>query len=247
MSSSADFGALLAALLVPIQILAVDLLLSADNALVIAMASREFPEQEAKLVAFGGTLGAIALRLVMASAVVILLQTPGLKIIAGLALLPIALRLTLAPADAATLSAVSDMGAGPANRGKSDVLPFALGPICVIIAADAIMSLDNVVALAAIAGGSLFLLGFGLALSIPMLIWGSTLIRRFLNEHKFVITASGMFLGWLAGSIGVSDPIVATWIAGNAPALPFAVPLACALFVLWQTLIVGPQRAPERF
>ena len=104
------------------------------------------------------------------------------------------------------------------------------------------MSLDNVVAVATLANGSLILLGFGLALSIPLLFWGSMAIRRFLDENPLVVIGSGMFLGWLAGGIAVSDPVAAPWIAANAPALPFAAPIACAVFVMWQSLILAGSR-----
>ena len=114
--------------------------------------------------------------------------------------------------------------------------------VATIVVADAIMSLDNVVAVATLANGSLLLLGFGLALSIPLLFWGSMAIRRVLDENPLLLMGSGMFLGWLAGGFIVSDPAVAPWIEANAPALPVVVPIACAVFVMWQSLILAQGR-----
>ena len=240
--ASADWSGFFATVFALLQILAVDLLLSADNAVMIALASRGHSYEDTRLVAVVGTAGAIVLRLAMATATVLLLHVPLLKIVAAVALFVIAVRLTLAPDDSNALAALGQANAAPLTTAKPSYRTDLLGAIGAIIAADAIMSLDNVVALAAISGGSVILLGFGLALSIPMLIWGSLLIRRFLDENPLLVLLSGMFLAWLAGEIGVSDPIVAPWIEQNAPALPFAVPIACAAFVLWQRMILGPRQ-----
>jgi len=241
MSDVGSTTAVLTLLLVPLQILVVDLLLSADNALMIAMACRGLPEADVRLVTMLGTAGAVALRLVLAAMAALLLQMPYLKLLGGAALLLIAVRLTLAPSDDAVRSALDGTGAVAGAASPSRIRRDLLGAVGTIVAADAVMSLDNVVAIAAIAGGNLLLLAAGLALSIPMLVWGSTLIRHFLDENAILVLLSGMFLGWLAGSIGVSDPSVGPWIADSAPALPYAVPLACAVFVLWQNLILAPR------
>jgi YjbE family integral membrane protein len=234
--SGPNWLVVLAMLITPLQIVLVDLLLSADNAVVIALACRGLPEEDSRVAAFFGTAGAVVLRLAMAAAVVVLLHVPFLKLVAALALLGVAIKLTL--------SADNEPGANfLADAGSEETrLSSLLRSVATIIAADAVMSLDNVVAVATLANGNLFLLGFGLALSIPLLIWCSALIRRFLDENPLLVMFSGMYLGWLAGGIGISDPAVAPWIATNAPALPFVVPLACAIFVLWQTLILNSDR-----
>ncbi len=235
--------ALVGGLLVPLEILVVDLLLSTDNALVVAMACRGLPDRDVRIVVLIGTAGAIGLRLAMALVVTALLQTPFLKIVASLALLVIAVRLTLAQGDANTRAAIAGFSDGTRTSAHLPAPLPLYRPIVAIVAADAIMSLDNVVAVAAIAGGSMLLLSLGLALSVPMLIWGSTLIRRFFEENRLIVLASGVFLGWLAGQIGVTDPLLAHWIPENAPALALTVPLAGAAFVLWQNLILSPERA----
>jgi YjbE family integral membrane protein len=236
-----DPSTALAALLVPLQILFVNLLLSADNALVIAMACRQLPAQEMQRAAFYGIFGAIVLRLVMGSVALVLLRLPFLQLVAGIVLLLIAVRLTLVRDDAETRAALqTDLSkAGELRqRGRVDFL----NAVWAIIVADAAMSLDNVVAIAAIAQGSLAYIAIGLAMSIPMLVWGSALIQQILDKNGFFVLLSGTFLGWIAGGIAISDPIIAPSIAANAPALPFAVPLACAIFVLWQSLILSPRR-----
>ena len=229
-----DTLGMLASLGVILQIFVIDLLLSADNALLIAMAVRRLPPDHIQIATVVGTLGAIVLRLIMAVVVLFLLDVPYLKAAAGLILLVIALRLTLERADPDT---------GPARiLSRSTWHSGLLGAVATIVIADAVMSLDNVVAIAALANGSLMLLGLGLAFSIPMLIYGSVMIRRFLAANQGLILLAGMFLGWIAGGIAVSDRWVAPWIASGAPALGFVVPLACAVFVLWENRILAKTR-----
>ncbi len=229
-----DTLGILASLGVILQIFVIDLLLSADNALLIAMAVRRLPPDHIQIATVVGTLGAIVLRLIMAVVVLFLLDVPYLKAAAGLILLVIALRLTLERADPDT---------GPARiLSRSTWHSGLLGAVATIVIADAVMSLDNIVAIAALANGSLMLLGLGLAFSIPMLIYGSVMIRRFLAANQGLILLAGMFLGWIAGGIAVSDRWVAPWIASGAPALGFVVPLACAVFVLWENRILAKTR-----
>jgi YjbE family integral membrane protein len=229
------FGSLLA----PVQILLVNLLLSADNALVIAMASRGLPREEIRRATLFGTVGAICLRIAMGSVALFLIRIPYLRIVASLILLVIAIRLTLQRDDEETHAALqaAPIDEEAARRGARANL---IATIRTIIIADAAMSFDNVVAVAAIAQDSLFYLSFGLLMCIPMLVWGSTLIRQFLDQNGYLVRISGAFLGWIAGSIAVSDPMVAPSIEAYAPFLPIAVPLAGAIFVVWQSLILDP-------
>ena len=236
MTFGLDLSASLASLAVVAQIFLIDLLLSGDNALLIAMAVRSLPPDEMRTGAVLGTVGAIALRIIMAAVVIYLLDVPYLKLVAGALLLAIALRLTLERADRETVATLD----GRRVRWRGAGLA---GAVVAIMVADAVMSLDNVVAIAAVADGSLWLLGFGLALSIPMLVYGSAIIRRFLGDNGGLVLLAGMFLGWIAGGIAVSDPSVAPWVAESAPALAVTVPLACALFVMWESRILA---APGR-
>jgi YjbE family integral membrane protein len=188
-----------------------------------------------------GTAGAIGLRIAMGSVALFLIRVPYLRVVAGLILLVIAIRLTLQRDDAETNAALQAAPLGDEaalRRSRADMI----ATIRTIIIADAAMSFDNVVAVAAIAQDSVVYLSFGLLMCIPMLVWGSTLIRQFLDENGYLVRISGAFLGWIAGSIAVSDPMVAPSIEAYAPFLPIAVPLAGAIFVVWQSLILDPGR-----
>jgi YjbE family integral membrane protein len=231
------FGSLSA----PVQILLVNLLLSADNALVIAMACRRLPREEIRRATIFGTVGAICLRIAMGCAALFLIRIPYLRVVASLILLVIAIRLTLQRDDEETHAALQ---AAPIDEeaARRDARANLLATIQTIIVADAAMSFDNVVAVAAIAQDSLFYLSFGLLMCIPMLVWGSTIIRQFLDQKGYLVRISGAFLGWIAGSIAVSDPMVAPSIEVYPPFLPIAVPLAGAIFVVWQSLILDPGR-----
>lgn len=231
--SNLDATQLLATIGVPIQIFFIDMLLNADNALMIALACRALPPAEMRQAAFLGTAAAIVMRVLMAAVVLWLLEVPFLKVAAGAVLLGIALKLTL------ERDAASDQS--PGRRARTNLL----GAVAAIVVADAVMSLDNVIAIAVVAQGSLLLLSFGLLLSVPMLVYGSALIRRVLHGGSLLVLAAGMFLGWIAGGIAVSDPVVAPWVATSAPALVVAVPFACAIFVLWENRILSAAHPGE--
>jgi YjbE family integral membrane protein len=235
-----DFNpdALFAPLLILAQILVVNLLLSADNALVIAMASRGLPPEDVRRASFFGAAGAIGLRIAMGGVALYLMRIPFLRILAALALLIIAVRLTLQRDDDETRAVLAGVEDDRSGDGRSNLI----AAVWAIIVADVAMSLDNVVAIAAIAQDNFYALAFGLALSIPMLVWGSTLIRQILDENGYLVTLSGAFLGWIAGAIAMSDPIVGASVVTAAPFLPIATQVACAIFVLWQNLILTPPK-----
>jgi YjbE family integral membrane protein len=237
MDFALDPSAIFASLLIPAQILFVNLLLSADNALVIAMACRGLPAEDVQRATLLGIVGAIVLRLAMGSVAIFLLRAPMVQMAAGVILLWIAVRLTLV--DGSDLS--EEGGETPFSGTRA-----LFGAVQAIIIADVTMSLDNVVAIAAIAQGSIVYIAIGLALSIPMLIWGSNLIRELLDESGLLVLASGAFLGWVAGGVAVADPLVSAPISAYAPALSYAIPAACAIFVIWQNLILDPRRARLR-
>ena len=171
------------------------------------------------------------------SVAVYLLRAPLVQMAAGVVLLWIAVRLTLVDG-----SGLAEDGGETSFSGTRGLF----GAVQAIIVADVAMSLDNVVAIAAIAQGSIIYIAIGLALSIPMLIWGSNLIRELLDKSGFLVLASGAFLGWVAGGVAVADPLVAAPIAAYAPALTYAIPAACAIFVVLQNLILDPRRASAR-
>jgi YjbE family integral membrane protein len=201
----------------------VNLLLSGDNAVVIALAARSLPPKQQKLAVFWGSAAAIILRVVLTLFAVALLQLPWLKLIGGLLLLWIGVKL-IVPEE------------GTENIQSSDNLFQAVKTILI---ADLVMSLDNVIAVAAAAEqgppeAKLTLLIIGLALSIPIVIFGSVLMLKIMGRFPIIITLGAALLGWIAGDIMVTDPAIAGWVKANFAALLEwkAAPIAGAVFVV---------------
>jgi YjbE family integral membrane protein len=180
------------------QIVWIDLLLSGDNAVVIALACRSLPPQQRKIGIILGAATAIALRILFALIISQLLQIEFLKVVGGLLLVWIAVK--LARGETAEEHAVA----------ASDKLWRAVGTIAV---ADAAMSLDNVIAIAAVSKGDPWLFGFGLALSIPLIMIGSTLIMKMIERFPIIVWAGAALLGWIAGEMIAHDPYVVTTFA----------------------------------
>lgn len=200
-----------------LQIILIDIVLSGDNAVVIALACRNLPESQRRLGILWGVAGAVGLRVLLTLFAVGLLGFPWLKLIGGLLLLWIGVQLLL-PED--------DEGPDiePANH-----LP---GAIRTIIVADFVMSLDNVIGVAAAAKDNVWLLGFGLVVSIPLIVWSSQLILRLMERFPVVIVIGAGLLGWVAGGMMVSDLAVKGWFAANFPAADYAVPVITCLLVI---------------
>ncbi|WP_158282507.1 YjbE family putative metal transport protein [Azospirillum sp. TSO5] len=215
MPLDSEFGALSTL----VKIVFVDLLLSGDNAVVIALACRGLPPLQARQALLFGTGAAILLRVVLTALVTVLLYVPFLKLVGAAALLAIAIELAGSPGDA-------DDETGDANPAQR-----LFAAIVMIVVADASMSLDNVVALSAVTHGNLLLLLFGLCLSIPLLTSGSLAMTALVNRYPALVTAGGVLLGWIAGDLAVSDPLIAGWVDREAFALAYATPLAAAIFV----------------
>jgi YjbE family integral membrane protein len=215
-----DFGAGAGWLVIPVQIFFVDLLLGADNALLIALACRSLGPEERRQAILLGAGGAIALRLALTLLASSLLALPLVKLAGAWLLIVIALNATAAPG--------SDEGEDRA---------FALAPgnlwsaATIIVVADAAMSLDNVVALAAIARGNFWLLAAGVAFSIPVLAYGGLILSTLLENAPALIAIGAALLGWIAGDMAASDPLIADWANVNAPGLVAIAPALGAAFV----------------
>ncbi len=203
-----------------LQVFFVDLLLGADNVIVIALACRRLPPEDTRRAVMFGAVGAIVLRLTMVIFANALLGVPLVKLAGAWMLIVIALNVK----NRGREETGALRGAGPAT----DFVSAA----AVIMLADAAMSLDNVVALAAIAGGNLWLLAFGVLLSIPILAYGAIILTEIMGRAPEILKIGAAFLGWIAGGMAVSDPLVAGWISANAPALPVVAPPLAALFIL---------------
>ncbi len=208
-----------------LQIVWIDIILSGDNAVVIALACRKLPPQQQRIAILAGTAGAIGLRVTMASVVTLLLEVSFLKLIGSVLLFWIAIKL-LAPQD-------EDGGHG-ANINN------LWQAIRTIIIADFVMSLDNVIGIAAAAKGSILLLALGLLISIPLIVFSSTLILRLMGRYPWIIVLGGALLGYIAGEMAVTDRAVSAWVATNAPLLGIVVPVAgIAIVVLVGKLLAA--------
>jgi len=216
-----DSPASLDAFSATLQIIMVDLLLSGDNALVIAMACRSLDEAQARRAMRIGIAVAILVRLALTFFISTLLETPGLKLLGALALALIAMQMMVGDQQ----EVEQQEGAGGERLAAA---------IAMIVVADLSMGVDNIVALAAIARGNLAYLLLGLALSVPLLMVGSVLIARLLDTWPILVVLGGALLGWIAGNLAISDPLVADWLAGQAPALATALPWMTAAFVVLQ-------------
>ena len=183
-----------------LKIIGVNIVLSGDNAVVIALASRSLPPNLRNQAIWLGATGAVGLRLVFSFFIVELMTIPYLKILGALLLLWIGIKMVIPEHE----SNSAEEGPSKAKTGMWDA-------IRTIIIADAVMSLDNVIAIAAAANGSLLLIAIGLALSVPLIIYGSTLILKVLIRFPIFIMAGAGLIGWIAGEIWVSDPAVSGW------------------------------------
>ena len=170
-----------------LQIIAIDIILGGDNAIVIALACKNLPENKRKLGIFYGAMGAIILRVIMVFFATSLLMISGLKIAGGILLLWIGAKLIL-------------------DNNKENIINVSqeknlIGAIRTIIIADFVMSLDNSVAIAAAADGNMYLVLFGLLLSIPIIIWGSSFILKLIDKFPIIIYLGSALLGWIAGDM----------------------------------------------
>ncbi|WP_439572883.1 TerC family protein [Phreatobacter sp.] len=179
-----------------IQIIWIDILLSGDNAVVIALACRGLPEKQRRIGIMLGAGAAVGLRILFALVITYMLAVPFLKVIGGLLLFWIAVKLIVGE---------EDHGGGHGNIAETDNLWRAVRTIAI---ADAVMSLDNVIAIAAAAHGNVWLFVFGLALTIPLIVFGSTLILGMIERYPLIVWAGAALLGWIAGEMILSDPVV---------------------------------------
>ena len=216
------------------QIIMIDILLGGDNAVVIALACRKLPPEQRTRGILWGTAGAIVLRIVLIFFALQLLAIPFLKLTGAVLLVWIGVKLLL-----------PEHGDGHTDVEGSDRL---WGAVKTVIVADLVMSVDNVIAIAGAAesaGGDhkMPLVIFGLLVSIPIIVWGSQLVIKLMDRYPIIITIGGMLLGWIAGTMAVTDPAVIGYmpsVPADKPGLPpevtatvrYAAGVAGALLVL---------------
>ena len=206
-----------------------NMLLSGDNAVVIALAVRALPRRQRLLGQIGGTLGAVVLRLLFVGVISMLLRVPLLRLVGGLLLIWIAYRL---------VRPVAEVEAG-SRRAAS-----FWESVWIIVVADITMSLDNVLAVAGAAHGDMLLVTLGIAMSVPIVVWGSGVLAGLMNRYPWIIWAGGGLLGYVAGDMLLEDPLVVDWLGAVGPALEY--PVSGALAVVLTGLgwwMARPKRA----
>jgi YjbE family integral membrane protein len=207
-------------------IIVIDLVLAGDNAIVIGLAARNVPKEMQKRVVLWGTAGAIIVRALLTIVVVWLLKIPAFLLIGGLALVYIGWKLT-------------QDGGGEGGEGKHSIAPQASmrGAIQTIIVADAVMGVDNVLAVGGAAQGSMLLVVIGLAVSIPIVIWGSTLVLHWVERFPAILWLGAAVLGWTAAKMIASEPLIKPWLDAHTPvrtALYVAIVGGLIAIPLWQ-------------
>jgi YjbE family integral membrane protein len=184
------------------QIILINIILSGDNAVVIALACRTLPHRQRLWGMALGAGAAILLRIVFVMIITAVMDIPLLKVIGGLLLLWIAIKL-IAPAESHAGGSVQ----------AADNLWRA---VKIVAIADAVMSLDNVIAIAAAAKGSWLLIVFGLTVSVPLIVAGSAILVTLLDRYPIMSWGGAALLGWIAGAIMIEDPALAWWLGGPA-------------------------------
>jgi YjbE family integral membrane protein len=198
------------------QIILINIVLSGDNAVVIALACRSLPPKQQKNAIIFGSVGAIVLRVILTFFAVYLLSQPYLKLIGAALLLWIGIGLL------------------KGDDGEEDIESNAglMAAIKTIVIADLVMSLDNVIGVAAAAKGDVALLVIGLVISIPLIIFGSTLILKLMARFPVIITIGAGLLGWVAGEMCLTDPAIKHWVEQQPHVLHYIVPAAGAILVV---------------
>ncbi|MFL1671975.1 TerC family protein [Paenibacillus dendritiformis] len=207
-----------------LSIVVIDLVLAGDNAIVIGLAARNVPKQDQKKVIILGTAGAIVIRAIATLLVVYLLMVPGLQLFGGLLLLWIAVKLMIEEKEH-NIKAGTSIGA-------------AVGTI---IVADAAMGLDNVLAVAGAAKGHPFLVILGLMISLPIVVWGSTIVLKFIERYPVIIVLGSAVLAWTASKMLVAEKFVAPYFTN--PFFKYGFEALVVLAVVATGLIIKRNRA----
>ncbi len=181
-----------------LKIIGVNIVLSGDNAVVIALAARSLPAKQQKAAVLWGSGAAVVMRIILTIFAVALLTLPWLKLVGSLLLFWIGVKLLIPEAEDDNVSASDNL----------------MAAVKTILIADLVMSIDNVIAVAAAAGGSYTLLILGLGISIPLVIFGSTLLLHLMERWPVIITIGGGLLGFVAGEMLVTDPVLKGTLEG---------------------------------
>ncbi|NWK44011.1 TerC family protein [Ralstonia pickettii] len=209
------------------SIIVIDLVLAGDNAILIALAARNLPPELQKKAIMWGAAGAIVVRALMTLAVVWLLKIPGLMLVGGLALVWIAWKL------------LADDGQGGDEHGAASTT--LMGAMKTIIIADAVMGIDNVLAIAGASHGSFLLVVLGLLISVPVVVWGSGVVLRLIERFPIIIYGGAAVLAYTAAHMIVAEPVLKAFFASQPP-LKWAVYVVVFLIVLGGGWLVQRRR-----
>ena len=214
--------------LIPLlQIIGINIVLSGDNAIVIALASRALPPEQQRKAVIWGSGAAIVMRIVLTFTAVTLLEMPYLKLIGSIFLIWIGIQLL-------------NTDEGEENIESGSTLAAAIRTILI---ADLVMSLDNVLGVAAAAKGSMLLLIAGLAISIPLVIFGANVLLRLMERFPVIVTIGAALLGYVGGEMAVTDLAVSDWIESHFYALHQIVPIGCAAFIVVTGKLLAARKA----
>jgi len=214
LAASGMSGAALALL----KIMFINVVLSGDNAVVIALACRRLSPRHQKIAFLWGSLGVVVLMVALTGVVLYLLSLPYLEIVGSAMLLWIGVKLLME----------EDEG----EEGGVEQKATLGAAIRTIIIADMIMSLDNVLAMAAVAQGHMWMLIVGLFITVPVILFGSALLMKLMERFPFLVMVGAALIGWVAGEMAVSDPAIRSWVDVNAAILHTVSPIFCAAFVI---------------
>ncbi len=210
----------LTGLLVLLQILIIDILLAGDNAIVIGMAAKNLQPKYQKRAIFWGTVGAIILRLVMAFLFIEAINTiPALRLVGGVLLLWIAYKLLL------------DQNSDHTVQAKDSLL----GAITTIIIADGIMGVDNVLGVVGAADGHMTFVAIGMLITVPIIVWGSTLFVDLIERYPIILYVGGAILAWVGAGMMLEDPIVESMLS----AYQIIISIACVILVVGAAIITN--------
>ena len=214
--------------LIPLaQIIGINIVLSGDNAVVIALASRSLPPRQQKKAVTWGSAAAIVMRIVLTFTALALLAMPYLKLIGSAFLIWIGIQLLSSDDGGDEIAASSSLSVA----------------IRTILMADLVMSLDNVLGVAAAAKGSVLLLIIGLSISIPLVIFGANMLLRLMERFAVIITIGAALLGYVAGEMAVTDPAISAWVDQNFHSLHAIVPVVCAVLIVVAGKVLAAREA----
>ena len=216
-----------------LAIVLIDLVLAGDNALIIGLVARNLPKESQNKVIFWGTFGAIAIRAFMAIIVVYILAVPGFMLVGGLALVWIARKL------------LTPEGGGHEESHLAKPATTFAGAVRTIVIADAVMGVDNVLAIGGAAHGSVLLIVLGLAISVPIIVWGSKLVIKLVDRFPSVILLGGAVLAWTAYTMIIREPFLVSWFEAHpASKLVTAVLIFSISLAPWYAERLSPQMKP---